>query len=424
MVPEPAPDNRGGPLPDENGTLVVDLSKQRGAMGPVVHDPGLRNTALSRSAISHLDGIKGELYYRGYSVLDLATQATFGQVVHLLLHGSPPSRQEATQFEENARQHRLLSEAQRRLICALPTSTHPMTALAVGLSTLDLQDPRSVNASDSENTAALERIIAVAPSIVGVFLHHRAGLGTSYRPSVDDSYVESVFRATCEPTYLLEDLTGERHQLLERMLIASAEHGMNCSTTAVRVVGSARAPPTAAVAAGIHAFSGRWHGGALERVGEMLRSVREKSASITQFVDRAAQGNPDHRLYGFGHRVYRAPDPRTSIALDAYERLVQTEGLADPLYATAVDLAFEVSRHPYFVERGIFPTVDLYSGLCYRAIGIPETLAGVVATLSRLTGWLAHWKEAVQAATPIVRPRDLHFGSFVPREWPSIADSE
>lgn len=381
---------------DVDGTAVVNLDGQRNV--PTVLDPGLRNTAICRTGISYINGYTGTILYRGYSLDELASNSSYSEVACLLLNGILPTSLEIERFEGATQDARLLRREMTELISSLPEETPPLIALGSAIAALN---------PDSSPYYA-EHLIGLAPSLVKEFLRRRVH---RCEPEVSgESHLIAVLNATCGRTRVLNGSVRDQLHLLDILLLVHAEHGMNCSTTAVRVAASARASAAAAVAAGILCFSGRFHGGAADRIAPMLHAINESGLSANEWLDQSLGGDPKFRLYGFGHRVYRTEDPRAAVLRAALDEYIQRDGYEDPYYETATKIADAVAVHPYFRDREIFPNVDLYSGPCFRALGIPGDLNSTIIAMGRMAGWLAHYREASSEGSPIIRPRDLYDG--------------
>jgi citrate synthase len=386
---------------DMDGSAVVNLEGQRHA--PTVLDPGLRNTAIYRTGISYINGRNGTILYRGYSLGELVRNSSFSEVACLLLNGKLPTSVEIENFENATREGRLLQRETMKLVNSLPEETPPLMALSCGIAALR---------SDSSPHYA-EHLIGLAPSLIKELLRRR---GDRQEPDMSTgSHLMAVLNAICGRTRILNAPIEDQLRLLDILLLAHAEHGMNCSTTAVRVAASARASAAAAVAAGVLCFSGRFHGGAADRVAPMLHAINESELSASEWLDQSLVSDPSFRLYGFGHRVYRTEDPRAAVLRAALDEYIQKDGYDDPYYETATKLADAVVVHPHFRNREIFPNVDLYSGSCFRALGIPGDLNSTVIAMGRMAGWLAHWREASSDGSPIIRPKDLYDGNPIPK---------
>jgi citrate synthase len=381
------------PSRDRDGTVVIDRSADRG--GPAVLDPGLRNTAICRTAISHIDGVRGLILYRGIPLNEIVSSGSYAHVACLLLRDAAPTATAIEEFEYAAGLGRAYGMQMMRIVSSL-SSRSPLDALGSAMGACGL----------NEDETAVEQLVGLAPAIVHLYLASRGDHGRALGES--NNHVWAVHNALCGITRPLSAPVEEQRRLLDAVLMAYAEHGMNCSTTAVRVLGSAGASASAAVATGIFCFGGSRHGGAADKVVDMLRSIRESGRHAEDWLMGELNANPDLKIFGFGHRVYRNEDPRTGIIRAALDRYRQFDDLYDPLDSIATELSAAIAAHPYFASRQIFPNVDLYVGACLRALGIPDDLYSTVITLGRTVGWLAHWIESRADRMPIIRPRDLY----------------
>ncbi|WP_144718953.1 citrate synthase [Agrococcus jejuensis] len=398
-------------LPSTEGRSSIDVSKLMRETGHTTLDYGFVNTAATRSAITYIDGDAGILRYRGYPIEELAEQKTFLDVAYLLIYGELPSADELGEFDTRIRRHTLLHEDLRRFFDSLPRDAHPMSALSSAVSALstyyaadhDPHDPRRVELQTIRLLAKLPVIAAYA---------HKKSIGQAFLyPDNSLSFVENYLK-------LNFGLMAEEHQTnpvmvkaLERLLILHADHEQNASTSTVRLVGSTEANLFASVSAGIHALSGPLHGGANEAVLSMLRSIQESGEGVQRFVERVKRKEQGVRLMGFGHRVYKNYDPRAKLVKSSADEVLEALGVSDPLLDIAKELEQVALEDDYFIERKLYPNVDFYTGVIYKAMGFPERMFTVLFAIGRLPGWIAHWREMIDdPQTKIGRPQQLYVG--------------
>jgi citrate synthase len=399
----------------------IDISKLRGATGLVTLDPGFVNTASCKSAITFLDGEKGILSYRGYPIEQLAEKSSFLEVAYLLIYGELPKAAQFEQFSHTITRHTLLQEDLKNLFNAFPRDAHPMAILASTVSALstfyqDSNDP--LNPHDVE--VSTFRLLAKLPTIAA-WSYKRSKNQPYIYPDNGLSYTANFLKMMFG--YPTEDfeVDPEVVRALDLLLILHADHEQNCSTSTVRVVGSARSNMFASVAAGVLALWGPLHGGANQEVIEMLETIHRDGGNLQKYVDLAKDKNSNFRLMGFGHRVYKNFDPRAKIIKGACERVLAKLGVNDPLLDLAKRLEEVALKDEYFVSRKLYPNVDFYSGIIYRALEIPTNMFTVMFALGRLPGWIAHWREMNQDRPPISRPRQIYTGATA-RDYVSLAD--
>ncbi|HHC08044.1 MAG TPA: citrate synthase [Actinobacteria bacterium] len=402
------------------GNAGLDIRRLRGELGYVTFDPGFANTAGTKSSITYVDGAAGELRHRGYRIEDLAEHCSFLEVAYLLLFGELPTRAQLEAWSLEIKHHTLLSEEMKRFFDAFPRSAHPMAILSSATNAISTFYETYYNPSDSEAVIeSAKRLIAKMPTIAA--WAYKKSIGQPYvYPRNDLDYVENflhmMFALPVEETKI--DPVVAR--ALNVLLILHADHGQNCSTATVRSVGSARANLFASVAAGMNALWGPLHGGANQAVIEMLQEILDDpDATVESTIARAKDPNDPFRLMGFGHRVYRNYDPRAKVLRSfAHEVLERTSG-TDPMLEVAQELEARALADPYFAERKLFPNVDFYSGIIFRALGFPPRMFTVLFAIGRLPGWIANWKEMIEDPdTRITRPRQVYVGivdrPFVP----------
>ena len=400
--------------------LAIDIKTLRAQSGMITIDPGFKNTGSCVSAITFLDGEKGILRYRGYSIEDLAEKASFLEVVYLLIFGELPKADVLAAFQKDIVAESHVDEEMKKILDGFPKSAHPMGVLASLTSALISFNPNSVNvSSDKDMYAAIVRIVAKFPVLVAWTMRKKKGLPLDYG---DDSlgYVENIHKMMFKKPSQEYKKNKVIIDALDKLLILHADHEQNCSTSTVRIVGSSHAGLFASLSAGISALWGPLHGGANQAVLEMLEAIEADGGDTKKYMAKAKDKNDPFRLMGFGHRVYKNFDPRAKIIKKAADEVLNDLGIDDPILAIAKGLEKEALEDPYFVERKLYPNVDFYSGIIYRALGIPTEMFTVMFALGRLPGWIAQWKEMRENNEPIGRPRQVYIGEnfrdFVPVE--------
>ncbi|WP_441297167.1 citrate synthase [Agrococcus sp. SGAir0287] len=398
-------------LPATEGRSSIDVSKLMRETGHTTLDYGFVNTAATRSAITYIDGDAGILRYRGYPIEELAEQKSFLDVAYLLIYGELPTADELGEFDTRIRRHTLLHEDLRRFFDSLPRDAHPMSALSSAVSALstyyaadhDPHDPRRVELQTIRLLAKLPVIAAYA---------HKKSIGQAFLyPDNSLSFVENYLKLNFGLMAEEYELNPVMVKALERLLILHADHEQNASTSTVRLVGSTEANLFASVSAGIHALSGPLHGGANEAVLTMLRSIRDSGEGVQRFVERVKRKEQGVRLMGFGHRVYKNYDPRAKLVKASADEVLEALGVSDPLLDIAKELEQVALEDEYFIERKLYPNVDFYTGVIYKAMGFPERMFTVLFAIGRLPGWIAHWREMVDdSQTKIGRPQQLYVG--------------
>ncbi len=407
-------------VPAETGNTGIDISKLRADKGVVTFDPGFANTAGTRSSITHVDGEQGLLRHRGYRIEDVAENCTFLEVAYLLLFDDLPNQKQLEEWTQTVKHHTLLSEEMKRFFDAFPRSAHPMAILSSATNAIstfyekynDPRDPEAVSES-------ARRLIAKMPTIAAWAYKKSAGQPYIY-PRNDLSYVENFLHMMFALPVAEMKIDPVIARALNVLLILHADHGQNCSTATVRFVGSSQANLFASVAAGMNALWGPLHGGANQAVVEMLQRFHDDpDMDADRAIRRAKDRDDEFRLMGFGHRVYKNYDPRARILKKFADDVLTTVGLDDPLLAIANDLEKTALDDPFFQERKLYPNVDFYSGIIFRALGFPARMFTVLFAIGRLPGWIANWKEMIEdPATRIARPRQIYVGEverqFVP----------
>ena len=390
--------------------LGIDIKTLRGSSGLITLDPGYKNTGSCESGITYLDGEKGILRYRGYSIEDLATKAGFLEVAYLLIFGELPNKQELDKFHEDIKQEAHVDEEMKKILNGFPKSAHPMGVLSSLTSALIAFNPSSVNvASEEAMYNAIVRIVAKFPVLVAWTMRKQKGLPLEYG---DDTlgYVENLHKMMFKRPNKQYELNKIVIDALDQLLILHADHEQNCSTSTVRIVGSSHAGLFASLSAGISALWGPLHGGANQAVLEMLEAIAADGGDTKKYMAKAKDKSDPFRLMGFGHRVYKNFDPRARIIKKAADEVLGDLGIEDPILDVAKGLEQEALEDQYFVDRKLYPNVDFYSGIIYRALGIPVEMFTVMFAMGRLPGWIAHWREMRLRGEPIGRPRQIYIG--------------
>jgi citrate synthase len=403
------------------GEKGLDIQNLRAKTGIVTLDPAFMNTASTKSAITFLDGEKGVLRYRGIPIEQLAEQSTFVETSFLLIYGHLPSANELTDFSTRLTRHSLIHEDMKRFFDGFPSTAHPMAVLSsmvVSLSSfypdaLDVDNKAQTDVTVARLMAKLRTIAAFAfkKSIGQPFVYPKNSL------SYCENFLNMMFSVPAEPY----EVDPEVVKVTNLLLILHADHEQNCSTSTVRMVGSAKANLFASISAGICALWGPLHGGANQEVIEMLQGMQADGGNVSKYIELAKQKDSKFRLMGFGHRVYKNFDPRAKIIKAAADQMLGKLGIKDPLLDIAKKLEEAALKDSYFVDRKLYPNVDFYSGIIYRALGFPTNMFTVLFALGRLPGWIAHWKEMMEdPGTKIGRPRQIYIGptarDYVPME--------
>ena len=400
--------------------LAIDIKKLRGLTGGITTiDPGYKNTGSCESAITFLDGEKGILRYRGYSIEDLAEKANFLEVAFLLIFGELPNVEELDKFHEDIKAQAHVDEDVKKIIDGFPKAAHPMGVLSSLTSALVAFNPASVNVdSEEEMYNAIVRILGKFPVLTAWAYRKQAGLPLEYGDNslgYVDNFLKMMFKkpaAEYESNQIVVDA-------LNKLLILHADHEQNCSTSTVRIVGSSNAGLFVSLSAGINALWGPLHGGANQAVIEMLEAIKEDGGDTKKYMAKAKDKSDPFRLMGFGHRVYKNFDPRAKIIKVAADEVLEALGVEDPILEIAKGLEKEALEDPYFVHRKLYPNVDFYSGIIYRALGIPTEMFTPMFALGRLPGWIAQWREMRLRKEPIGRPRQVYIGESY-REFISV----
>ena len=398
--------------------LGIDIKTLRAATNLITLDPGFKNTGSCQSAITFLNGEKGVLRYRGYDIEDLANNADFLEVAYLLIFGELPTQEQLDKFLVDIKEESFIDEDLKKILESFPSSAHPMGVLSSLTSALTAFNPKTVDIEDEEQVyRAIVRIMGKLPVLVAWVYRKKSGLPLKYGDYAL-GYVENIARMMFRKPnkeYVANPIVD---QALNKLLILHAEHEQNCSTSTVRVVGSSHAGLFASVAAGISALWGPLHGGANQAVVEMLEDIRQDGGDINKYINKAKDKSDPFRLMGFGHRVYKNFDPRARIIKKSANEVLEDLGIVDPVLDIAKKLEEAALTDPYFVARKLYPNVDFYSGIIYRAMGISTETFTVMFALGRLPGWIAQWREMRLNKEPIGRPRQIYVGKnqrpFVP----------
>ena len=417
-------DGKNYEMPVITGTeneKAFDIGKLRGQSGYVTFDEGYKNTGATQSAITFLDGEKGILRYRGYEIEDLASRASFTEVAYLLLYGELPTSSQLAEFEHSLTQHTLVHENLKKVFDVFPTGSHPMGQLMTMISALSsfYPDTQNPNTSPDATNLTIIRLLAKMPTICAMIMKKGKGHPVVYPQNRYDyvtNFLNMSFGNVTEE-YVPDPVVVAA---MNTLLILHADHEQNCSTSTVRIVGSSHANLYASIGAGVAALWGARHGGANQEVLEMLEHIQNVDKGD---VKKAVAEAKDKKrlLYGFGHRVYKNFDPRAKIIKTACDNILAKLGVNDPLLAIAKELEETALNDPYFVERKLYPNVDFYSGIIYKALGFPTPMFTVLFALGRLPGWISQWKELRERNEDIGRPRQIYTGP-APRAFVNMGD--
>ena len=400
---------------------AIDISKLRDLTGYITLDTGYKNTGATKSAITFLDGEEGVLRYRGYSIEELAEKASFMEVSYLLIYGELPTQTQFTNFETKIKKHTLVHEDMRRFFEAFPAQAHPMGVLSSMVSSLATFYPESLdpNRSAEAKDLTVQRILAKLPTLSAWSYKNSIRHKVMY-PRNNYNYCENFLHMMfAMPTedYHVDPIIVSA---VNKLFILHADHEQNCSTSTVRMVGSSQANLYSSVSAGISALWGPLHGGANQEVIEMLEQIHKDGGNVDKWILKAKDKEDPFRLMGFGHRVYKNFDPRANIIKKTCDEVLEKLGISDPLLEIAKKLEKVALEDEYFKSRNLYPNVDFYSGIIYKAIGIPTEMFTVMFALGRLPGWIAQWKEMTENKEPIGRPRQVYIGK-TSREYVPIS---
>ena len=398
---------------------AIDIKQLRSKTGFITYDPGYKNTGHCISNITYLDGENGILRYRGYSIEELCKKTTFLEVCYLLIFEELPTKQQLDKFQFDINEESLVDEHVKEIFQSFPKSAHPMGVLSSLTSAMIAFSPENETklslkeSAKSENDKKLYnstvKLLAKFPILSSWTLRKIKGLPLNYS-SDRFNYVENIaYLMFAKPNqeYVQNDIVVNA---LNSLLILHADHEQNCSTSTVRIVGSSYAGLFASISAGISALWGRLHGGANQAVIEMLELIKNDDSNINKYINKAKDKNDPFRLMGFGHRVYKNFDPRAKIIKKAADQVLNDLGIDDPVLDIAKEIESKALNDPYFIEKKLYPNVDFYSGIIYRALGIPTDMFTVIFALGRIPGWIAQWKEMRESNSPIGRPRQVYNG--------------
>ena len=403
------------------GEKAIDISKLRDETGYVTLDSGFKNTGATKSAITFLDGELGVLKYRGYPIEQLAEKSTFIEVAFLLIYGELPTLKQLDAFSYEMSRHTLIHEDMKKFFDGYPSKAHPMGQLVSLVCSLSSFYPESLepNPSKADIDLTIMKLLAKMSTIVSWI--HKKSLGHPLiYPQNKLDYISNFLNMTLgyrTEDYIIDPVVVDA---MNKLLILHADHEQNCSTSTVRIVGSSDANLYASVASGISALWGPLHGGANQAVIEMLEAIKADGGDADKWLAKAKDKNDPFRLMGFGHRVYKNFDPRATIIKEACDNVLNKLGVNDPILDIAKKLEQAALSDPYFIERKLYPNVDFYSGIIYRAIGFPTEMFTVLFALGRLPGWIAQWKEMHENKEPIGRPRQIYIGKTA-RDYEIIA---
>ena len=401
---------------------AIDISTLRDTTGYVTLDTGYKNTGATKSAITFLDGEKGILKYRGYSIEELAEKASFIEVTYLLIYGNLPTKAQLDAFTNSITKHTLVHEDMKQFFEAYPAKAHPMGVLSSMVCSLSTFYPESLdpNRSPEAKDLTVHRLLAKLPTLAAWAYKNSMRHPFMYPKNEFDYCKNFLYMMFAMPTenFTIDPVIVDA---LNKLLILHADHEQNCSTSTVRIVGSSQANLYASISAGISALWGPLHGGANQEVIEMLEQIQADGGDVDKWVLKAKDKNDPFRLMGFGHRVYKNFDPRAKIIKKACDDILEKLGVNDPLLSIAKQLEQVALEDDYFKSRNLYPNVDFYSGIIYKAIGIPTEMFTVMFAIGRLPGWIAQWKEMTENKEPIGRPRQIYTGEVI-RHYQPISE--
>ena len=417
-------DGKSYQLPIVEGTeneRGLDISNLLEEAGVITLDLGYKNTGATKSAITFLDGDKGILRHRGYSIEDLAAKSTFLEVAYLLIFGELPMQDQLDKFADDIKRHTMVHEDIKKILDGFPSSSHPMGVLASMFCAQTAFYPESLDPNRSAEGVYLSIVRSLAKMPTFAAWAYKNAMGHPV------NYPDNSLNYTARFLKMLYALPAEQYEVdpvvadaLDKLLILHADHEQNCSTSTVRIVGSSKASIYSSISAGINALWGPLHGGANQEVILMLEAIRKDGGDTEKWINKAKDKNSGFRLMGFGHRVYKNFDPRAKIIKKTADDVLNKLGVNDPVLDIALKLEEVALRDPYFIERKLYPNVDFYSGIIYRALGIPVDMFTVMFAMGRLPGWIAQWKELRENKEPIGRPRQIYTGQnlrdYVPIE--------
>lgn len=390
--------------------VAIDINKLRDLSGAITLDPGYKNSGSCKSEITFLDGEKGILRYRGYSIEDLAEKANFLEVTYLLVFGELPTKKQLDHFECHIRKYTLVNEDMKNIIDGFPSSAHPMGVLSALTCALTAFNPKSVNVDNKDDMYEAVCKIMGKFLVIATWTYRKCmGFPLNYYDNTlgyVENFMQLMYKLPTGP-YTPDPIVVEA---LDKLFILHADHEQNCSTSTVRMVGSSHAGLFASVSAGVSALWGPLHGGANQAVLEMLEEIQNNGGDTEKYLAKAKDKDDSFRLMGFGHRVYKNFDPRAKIIKKAADEILATMGIDDPILEIAKKLEKAALEDEYFKSRNLYPNVDFYSGIIYRALGIPTDMFTVMFAIGRLPGWIAQWKEMRENKEPIGRPRQIYTG--------------
>ncbi len=396
------------------GEKAIDISKLRDASGFITLDSGYKNTGATKSAITYLDGEEGILKYRGYGIDELAEKSTFLEVAYLLIYGNLPDQTQLIAFQSDISRHTLVHEDMKKFFDGFPSKSHPMGQLSSLICSLSSFYPESLNSKQTaeEQNLTIIKLLAKMTTVVSWIYKKSLGHPIIY-PQNNLDYVSNFLNMTFGQRTEVIMIDPVIVKAMNVLFILHADHEQNCSTSTVRIVGSSDCNLYASISAGISALWGPLHGGANQAVIEMLEQIKNDGGDTDKWINKAKDKNDGFRLMGFGHRVYKNFDPRAKIIKKACDDILEKLGINDPVLDIAKKLESAALSDPYFVERKLYPNVDFYSGIIYRALGYPTDMFTVLFALGRLPGWIAQWKEMRENKEPIGRPRQIYTGETV-----------
>jgi len=404
-------------LVGSEGQIGIDISSLREQTGAITFDNGFSNTSATISDITYIDGDNGILRMRGYDIEDLVHNASFREAAYLMVHGSLPTREDLKSFSQYLTEHSMIDEDMHHFFSAFPRNAHPMAIMAAMVTSLSSFYPALADADDNFDITAA-RLISKVRTIAAFSYKKSLGQPVVY-PRHDLSYCQNFLNmmfSSPVKEYVVDPLHAK---ILDKLLILHIDHGQNCSTTAVKLIASARANLYTSISSGISALWGPFHGGANQAVVEMFQMILDDNGDVQKYVDMAKDRSNPFRLMGFGHAVYKNYDPRAKLAKELVDELFAKRDIHDPMLDIALKLEEAALTDPFFIERKLYPNIDFYTGILYRALGIPINMLTVMFTIGRLPGWIAQWKEFTDKKGRIYRPRQIYTGPTA-REFTDI----
>ncbi len=391
------------------GQIGIDISTLKAQTGAYTFDNGFSNTASSISDITYIDGDKGELRIRGYEIEDIVHNCSFREAAYLMIHGALPTKEELNDFSNWLNEHSMIDEDMHHFFSGFPRNSHPMGMMASMVTSLSSFYPSLSNEDDDCFDITAARLISKVRTIAAFSYKKSLGEPVVY-PRHDLSYCKNFLNMMFSSPVKKYEIDPLHAKILDKLLILHIDHGQNCSTTAVKLIGSARANLYAAISAGICALWGPLHGGANQAVIEMFQDITESGATVESYIEKAKDKSNSFRLMGFGHAVYKSYDPRAKLAKELVDELFNERDINDPLLTVAKELEEAALADPFFKERKLYPNIDFYTGILYRALNIPTNMLTVMFVIGRLPGWIAQWKEFSDKGGRIFRPRQIYTG--------------